>query len=103
MPQEAIKELEKKLDPQKTSGINGIYQFDLTGDKGIQFFISFANGKGTFGEGINEGANITLTVSDENFAKILEGKLNPNLAFMTGKLKIKGDMQLALKLQAILG
>ena len=91
------------MDPQKTSGINVVYQFELTGDDCKQFFVSFIDGKASFGEGINEDADITLTVSTDNFAQILEGKLNPNLAFITGKLKIKGDMQLALKLQAILG
>ena len=39
----------------------------------------------------------------EDFLKLAEGKLNPTSAFMSGKLKIKGDMSLALKLQSLIG
>jgi putative sterol carrier protein len=48
-----------------------------------------------------EEADCTITASDETFAKIVSGDQNPTTAYMTGKLKIKGDMGAALKLQKL--
>lgn len=47
-------------------------------------------------------ADVTLTTSIETFSKILNGESDPNIAFMMGKLKIRGSMGLALKLNALL-
>lgn len=43
-------------------------------------------------------ADVTLIISEENFEGLIDGSLNPQMAFMMGKLKIDGDMALALKL-----
>jgi putative sterol carrier protein len=50
----------------------------------------------------NKDADVTLTTSIETFSKILNGESDPNIAFMMGKLKIRGSMGLALKLNAFL-
>jgi len=100
---EALALMEGKLDPKKTPGLNAVYQFDITGDDGGKFFVAFKDGVGVITGGDADTSNITITMSTDTFAKVMAGQLNPNMAFMTGKLKIKGDMQLALKLQAILG
>ena len=50
----------------------------------------------------DDDAEVTLTTSLETFEKILSGKQDPNLAFMMGKLKVKGSMGLALKLNSML-
>jgi putative sterol carrier protein len=44
---------------------------------------------------------VTIAVSEENFQKLISGDLNPTTAYMTGKLKIKGDMGAAMKLQKL--
>lgn len=46
----------------------------------------------------DDDADVTLIVSEENFEGLMDGSLNPQMAFMMGKLKIDGDMGLALKL-----
>lgn len=51
----------------------------------------------------DEDADVTLTASAETFKAILDGEENPTAAFMTGKLKIDGDMGLAMKLSGVLG
>lgn len=50
----------------------------------------------------DEEADTTITTSMENFIKLKNGDLNPMMAVMTGKVKIKGDMGLAMKLQSLI-
>lgn len=54
--------------------------------------------------GPNEGesADLTLTIKDDDFVKLVAGKLNPQQAFLTRRLKIQGAMSMAMKLQPIL-
>lgn len=52
-------------------------------------------------EGRAERPNVTITVSDDNLVKLFRGEMNPMTAFMTGKVKLKGDMMLAQKLLSI--
>lgn len=57
------------------------------------------------GEGARAGddeADVTLTASAETFRGMMEGNVNPTMAFMSGQLKIDGDMSLAMKLAAVL-
>jgi putative sterol carrier protein len=48
-----------------------------------------------------EDADATITASDETFEKIIANDLNPTTAYMTGKLKLKGDLGAAMKLQKL--
>jgi len=54
-------------------------------------------------EGEAENPNITITVTSSDWMDIVSGKLNGQMAFLTGKLKIQGDMSLAMKLQNLTG
>ncbi|MDA8351944.1 MAG: SCP2 sterol-binding domain-containing protein [Firmicutes bacterium] len=47
-------------------------------------------------------SDCTIQLSEKNFIKLAEGRLNPTTAFMTGKLKVKGDLSLALRLSSLL-
>lgn len=51
----------------------------------------------------DKDADCTITITPENFTKLITGDLNPMMAVMTGKVKIKGDMGVAMKLQSLLG
>jgi putative sterol carrier protein len=48
-----------------------------------------------------EDADAVITASEETFEKIVSGEQNPTSAYMTGKLKVKGDMGAAMKLQKL--
>ena len=91
-----------KSNPDIASSINATYVFDLTGDDGGQWTIDLTKEGGEVKEGAIEDANLTVTMTATDFMKLVDGSLNPQMAFMSGKLKIKGDMPLALKLQQIL-
>jgi len=48
-------------------------------------------------------ADCTIRISEPNLAKLITGKLNPMTAFAMGKIKVSGDMSVALKLSQLLG
>jgi putative sterol carrier protein len=101
--QDIVGNLRTKLegaDPAKIKGMNAVYQFDLSGDNGGVFHVKVADGATDLVEGASDSANITITMSADDFDSLLDGKLNATSAFMAGKLKVKGDMSLAMKLQS---
>jgi putative sterol carrier protein len=87
--------------PDLAKQINNTYQFDITGDGGGKFVVDLK--KSEVYAGTLEGAGVTVTMAAADFVALVSGKLNGQMAFMQGKLKIKGDMSLALKLQQLLG
>ncbi len=66
-----------------------------------QFHCMIANETIDVQSGTCEKPNITLTMKENDYLDMINGKLNGQMAFMTGKLKIAGDMGLALKLQSL--
>jgi putative sterol carrier protein len=90
--------LESRADPSKLEGMSNSYLFDIE-DEG-QWLVTVAGGKLTVSEGGGE-ADATITASGETFDKIIDGEQNPTTAYMTGKLKIKGDLGAAMKLQKL--
>lgn len=86
----------------KVKTIKAIYQFELMGDAPSSWTIDLTKDKDFVSSGANAQANCTVTIKLQDLSDIIEKKLNPQMAFMTGKLKVKGDMGLALKLGSIL-
>jgi len=66
-----------------------------------QYHFTIANESIDVQSGKHEKPNITLTMKESDYLDMINGKLNGQMAFMTGKLKIAGDMGLALKLQSL--
>jgi putative sterol carrier protein len=97
-PQEFFDALPSKVDPAKTAGMNNSYVFDIA-DVGA-WTVSVTDGAVSVAEGAHD-ADCTLSASEETLMKIASGEANPTTAYMTGKLKIKGDMGAALKLQKL--
>lgn len=91
-----------KFDPSKSQGINATIQFDLSGDNGGMYWLNIADSGATYGEGQAENPKMTLRSNADDFAAIIAGKSNPMQAFMTGKIKIQGDTNLALKLMPLI-
>jgi putative sterol carrier protein len=90
--------LETRMDPAKTAGVSNSYLFDIEGAG--QWKVDVRDGAVSVSEGAGD-ADVTITTSEENFEKIASGDLNPTSAYMSGKLKIKGDMGAAMKLQKL--
>jgi putative sterol carrier protein len=99
---ETVKEffdgLPTRVDQSKTAGMTNSYLFNIEGAG--QWQVAVADGKVDVTEGSGD-ADVTISSSEENFMKIVRGEQNPTTAYMTGKLKIKGDMGAAMKLQKL--
>jgi putative sterol carrier protein len=93
---EFFETLEERVDPAKAAGMSSSYLFDIDGVG--RWRVDVENGSAKVTEG-GEDAACTISTSDETFQRIVAGELNPTNAYMTGKLKVAGDMAAALKLQ----
>ncbi len=91
-----------KNKPDKVAEINAIYEFQIDGPDGGVWSIDLTVPGGSVCSGSTGKATCTVSMVDENFVKLVTGQLNPQMAFMTGKLKVAGNMGLALKLANIL-
>jgi len=90
--------LASRADSSKTAGMNNSYVFDIEGAG--QWKVDVDDGAVSVTEGGGD-ADVTISASEETFEKIIAGEQNPTSAYMTGKLKIKGDMGAAMKLQKL--
>ena len=95
---EFFENLASRADATKTAGMNNSYLFDIEGAG--QWKVDVQDGAVSVEEGTGD-ADVTISTSEETFGKIVAGEQNPTSAYMTGKLKIKGDMGAALKLQKL--
>ena len=80
--------------------IKAIYHFEIAEAKGkepLTWTVDLKNGNGSIKEGKHDKADATFSLVDNDAFELFTGKLNPQTAFMQGKLKIKGNMQAALK------
>ncbi len=102
--QEIIANMKARIESRSDTlaTFKGSYQFELTGEGGGTYHLVIDNGAVDLGEGAVENPGCTVTIAASDFQQMVEGKLNPTAAFMSGKLKIKGDMGLAMKLQSII-
>src|SRR3989338_2964127 len=94
------KNLAEKKDV--VANINAVYEFQITGDGGGTWTVDVKSNPPQVKSGSAAQPDCTITMKDEHFLAMVNGDLNPQMAFMTGKLKVTGNMGLALKLQNIL-
>lgn len=102
-PAKTFDTVQSLLNEELVSSIGGVFQFNLTGADESTWFIDLKSGAGSLGPGeAPSGANCTMTLDSNDFTKMFAGELKPVAAFMAGKLKIKGDMALAMKLEKLM-
>jgi putative sterol carrier protein len=95
---EFFESLESRVDSGKTAGMNSSYVFDIEGAG--TWKVDVVDGKVSVAEG-GDDADVTIRATEETFQAIASGEQNPTTAYMTGKLKVEGDMGAALKLQKL--
>lgn len=88
---EFLNKLPAALKADAIDGIECVVQLNVSAPYTVKVF----DGQCEITEGTTNDADVTLTLSDENLVALLTGKLGGAMAFMTGKLKIDGDLMLA--------
>uniref|UniRef100_A0A3P9BPD6 Hydroxysteroid (17-beta) dehydrogenase 4 n=1 Tax=Maylandia zebra TaxID=106582 RepID=A0A3P9BPD6_9CICH len=95
----------KDVGSELVKKVNAVFGWEITkdGKKAAQWTIDLKSGSGSLHKGPYGGkADVTMTVSDEDFMEVVQGKLNPQKAFFSGKLKVRGNIMLSQKLEVIL-
>uniref|UniRef100_V9KAN4 Sterol carrier protein 2 n=1 Tax=Callorhinchus milii TaxID=7868 RepID=V9KAN4_CALMI len=105
--QSVFREIEKKLQQEGeslVSKIGGVFAFKVKegpdGKEGL-WVVDVKNGSGSVDFNCEKKADCTITMSDTDLLALMTGKINPQTAFFQGKLKIAGNMGLAMKLQKL--
>uniref|UniRef100_A0A674CUT7 Sterol carrier protein 2 n=1 Tax=Salmo trutta TaxID=8032 RepID=A0A674CUT7_SALTR len=102
-----FQEIEKKLQEEGVDvvkKIGGVFAFKVTdGPEGTDalWVVDAKNGQGSVSNDADKKADCTITMGDEDLMKLMTGKMNPQTAFFQGKLKIAGNMGMAMKLQSL--
>ena len=93
--------LADKLDPEAAEGLDVVYQFDLSGVDGGQYQLQIRDGACQVTDGVHPDPHVTLAMSGEDCLRVLNGQLSGTMIAMTGRLRISGDMGLAMQLASL--
>ena len=101
-PQQVFDSMPQAIVPEKAGSTKAMIQFDLSGDQGGKWWVKIHDGQAESGQGdAPEAPQLTLMADAMDYVKISLGQLDGTAAFMQGKLKIKGDMGLAIKMASL--
>jgi putative sterol carrier protein len=91
--------LEGRVDPERIAGVDNSYVFDVEGEG--RWLVELRDGKLTVTEDWADGGDVVISTSSRVFDRLAAGEQNPMTAYMTGKLKVDGDLGAAMKLQKL--
>jgi hypothetical protein len=97
-PQEVFDSMRGCFQPAKAKGLHACYQWDLSGPSGGQWWIKVNDGTYKMGKGRIANPNVTFLAKDKDWVAISNGQLSGAWAYLTGRLKIRGDQRIARKL-----
>jgi putative sterol carrier protein len=100
-PQEVFDSMRGSFQPAKAKGVHARYQWDLSGPQGGQWWIDVEDGKYKMGKGKIDNPNVTFVAKDKDWVAISNGQMGGTWAYLTGRLKIRGDQAVARKLGEI--
>ncbi|MEW6543484.1 MAG: SCP2 sterol-binding domain-containing protein [Nitrospirota bacterium] len=93
--------LPEKLDAEAAEGVSAVYQFDLSGPDGGQYHLTIKDGACSVQEGIHPAPHVTFSMSGEDCLGVLGGRLDGPSVFLSGRLRISGDLGLAIQLKSL--
>jgi putative sterol carrier protein len=100
-PQEVFDSMRNSFQPAKAKGVHARYQWDLSGPQGGQWWIDVEDGRYKMGKGKIDNPNVTFVAKDKDWVAVSNGQMGGTWAYLTGRLKIRGDQSVARKLGEI--
>jgi putative sterol carrier protein len=101
MPRDQMVKMAKMLGtfrPENAEGDRAVIQCEITGDGGGNWYLTVDDGKCSLAEGISQAAGVTVRISAGDFVDLTTGKLDKMAAMMLGKMKVKGDAGLLMRM-----
>jgi putative sterol carrier protein len=95
---ESFEAMPGRFRADKAAGTNATIQYDISGEGGGTWNAVIKDGTCTVNQGAATNPNLTLSIAAQDWIDMLAGKQSGQMLFMSGKLKVKGDMGLAMKL-----
>ena len=95
---EVFEVIPKRFNSDAAQGLDAVFQFDITGDGGGAWVLVIRDGACQVLEDTHANPNVTLSMTSDTWLSILNKELNAVQAFLSGRLKISGDMMLAQKI-----
>lgn len=92
--------MSKAFLPEKAGDKEAVIQYHLTGEDSGDWVVEIKGGECSVEQGTVEDPDLTLTADSSDYVRVITGELNAMNAFAGGKLKLKGDLSLAMKLQS---
>jgi putative sterol carrier protein len=99
--QEVFTAMPRSFQREAAAGLHAVIQFDITGDGGGIWRAVITDGELSVVEGAVPAPDLTITACARDYVDISTGALNEQLAFMTGRIRAKGNLALAMKLPRI--
>ena len=90
-----------RFRPDKAGATNATIQYDVSGEGGGTWNAVIKDGTCIVQKGAATSPNLTLQMAAQDWLDMLSGKQSGQMLFMSGKLKVKGDMGLAMKLGSL--
>src|SRR6185437_6531715 len=97
-PQEVFDSMRGSFQPAKAKGVHARYQWDLSGPSGGQWWIDVEDGTYKMGKGTISNPSVTFIAKDKDWVAICHDQLSGTWAYVTGRLKVRGDQKVARKL-----
>lgn len=96
-----FKEMPRRFNADQAGDMDAVVQFDLSGETGGQWHVTIVDGTCSTAEGEADDPKATIRMDANDYVAMTTGELNPMTAFMTGKVKVEGDLNTVMKIQSI--
>jgi putative sterol carrier protein len=99
--EELFASLPGRFRSERAGDLRAVYSFELDGDDGGEYTVRVADGALTVEPGSDPAADVTVRAKGADWLEIVEGRMDPQLAYLTKKLRVTGNLQLALRLREV--